>query len=104
MDEDYWPEPTDDDVEEEDQQSEGLADYEELSVNKRNPDAKRERAFFPSHLRSAFMGNPQLTNLGSLVRRPGGINTLRSQSIYQPVNDFPNPGKRLPVYNFGLGK
>lgn len=102
MDEDYWQQ-TDDDTEEEDRMD-GLAELEELSVNKRNPDAKRERAFFPSHLRTAFLGNPQLSNLGALVRRPSAMSTLRSQSIYQQANDLPNPGKRLPVYNFGLGK
>lgn len=91
-------------------QEEEINDSEEYHVNKRNPSSKAGRAFFPSHLRSAFFGGPQLAGstglMNNMNRRPS-LGPVKLHTIYQqqqPANDLPNPGKRLPVYNFGLGK
>lgn len=100
MDEEYSQQPEDETEEEE--QEEEVDNSEEFSVNKRTP--KMKAAFFPSHLRSAFFGGPQsMPNLAVMNRRPN-IGTIKLHTVYPQSNDLPNPGKRLPVYNFGLGK
>lgn len=96
MDEEYSQQP-EDETEEEDEEEDNS---EELSVNKRTP----KMAFFPSHLRSAFFGGPQqMPSLAMANRRPN-IGQIKLHTVYPQSNDLPNPGKRLPVYNFGLGK
>lgn len=100
MDEEYTQQPENDFGEE---QEENTDNSEELDVNKRSSTAKAGRAFFPSHLRSAFFGDGQLPISMAANRRPSA-GSIKTVTLHQQPNDLPNLGKRLPVYNFGLGK
>jgi hypothetical protein len=97
-----------DDTEEE---IEGKEDdsLEVMDVNKRSQIAagqqQQQQAFFPSHLQSAFYGGPLLPNMAKINQRANtGLGKSRTFNQQAATYDLPNLGKRLPVYNFGLGK
>ncbi|XP_046647155.1 allatostatins-like [Daphnia pulicaria] len=79
-----------------------------MDVNKRSQMApgqqqqQQQQAFFPSHLQSAFYGGPFMSNLARANTH--GFGKSRTFNQQAATHDLPNLGKRLPVYNFGLGK
>ena len=104
MDEYYSPE---DEIEDEEQEEEMDESQEILDVNKRTPSAQQAgRAFFPSHLRSAFYGSGQrLPSSITMHRRPvAAAVAAKPHTLHQQQTNDLALGKRLPVYNFGLGK
>ena len=95
-----------DDTEEEIEDKEDDS-QEIMDVNKRSQitTGQQQQAFFPSHLQSAFYGGPLLSNLAKTNYRViAGLGKSRTINQQAATNDLPNLGKRLPVYNFGLGK
>lgn len=109
---------SDDDEEESiDQYLASLADEEEqpidtMSMSKRNPPSQQQAAFFPAYIRS-------YSDINNGLMFPSGSRTHMFQTDRKPssssspsltFNKFPSienyalMGKRLPVYNFGLGK
>ena len=95
---------TEDEIEDKEEDSQEVMD-----INKRSQittGQQQQQAFFPSHLQSAFYGGAILPNMGKMNHRIiaglGKSRTINQQA--GSTNDLPNLGKRLPVYNFGLGK
>ncbi len=82
-----------------------------MDVNKRSQllaagaGQQQQQAFFPSHLQSAFYGGTLMSNLAKINQRANtGFGKSRTFNQQASTHDLPNLGKRLPVYNFGLGK
>lgn len=84
------------------------ANDEELSVSKRTPPSQQQAAFFPAYIRSySDINNGVLfpagarTNMFQTERKPSSSLTFKQ---YPTIDNSALMGKRLPVYNFGLGK
>lgn len=92
---------TEEDVEVEEKEDDS---HEYMEANKRSSGITNGQAFFPSHLQTAFYGGPLLPTLvRSNQMATSGLGKSRTFN-QQAANEIPNLGKRLPVYNFGLGK
>lgn len=94
-----------DDTEEDVGLEEKEDDFDEsMDLNKRSSGMTTGQAFFPSHFQSAFYGGPLLPALvKNNQRATSGFGKSRTFN-QQAAHELPNLGKRLPVYNFGLGK
>jgi len=101
-----------------DQYLSSLADEEEqqpideLSMSKRTPPSQQQAAFFPAYIRSfsdinnglMFPSSGSRTNMFQTDRKPSSSSASLTFNKFPSIENYALMGKRLPVYNFGLGK